>query len=69
MANHDLEALKAQQLAYERSNSSLRDYNPALLSDDEKVTEELRAHDISEPVLSRAEDSSVLEARKPAPKK
>jgi hypothetical protein len=72
MADHSLEALKAAQLAYARSNASLADYNPAELSDEEKVKEEPRVHDIAEPIQSRPEDSGVLEAAKkpaPAPKK
>jgi hypothetical protein len=71
MANTDPEALKAAQLAYERSNVSLKDYNPHQLEDADKVGEVERAHP-AEPVLARAEDSGLVAAaqgeEKPAAK-
>lgn len=58
MANTDPEQLKAAQKAYAASNSSLADYDPRVLSDEEKV-KEVVIEAPSEPILTRAEDADL----------
>jgi hypothetical protein len=57
MANTDPELAKAAQLAYERSNVSLNDYNPDELAPEDKVND-VNGEAPLEPVLTTA-DSGI----------
>lgn len=70
MANTDPEALKAAQLAYERSNSSGLVEEGAALDPSYEATRGGDTTHPEEPILTRAEDAGLVEkAREAAAKK